>query len=52
MGFLATRTPHRANPIGVTVVKLLRRRVDRLWVEGLDAPDTTRLSRDFLLTPY
>jgi tRNA-Thr(GGU) m(6)t(6)A37 methyltransferase TsaA len=37
IGFLATRTPHRPNPIGLTVVKLLRRRGRRLWVEGLDA---------------
>jgi len=26
IGFLATRTPHRPNPIGMTVVKLLKRR--------------------------
>ena len=37
LGFLATRTPHRANPIGMTVVKLLKRRGNRLWVKGLDA---------------
>jgi tRNA-Thr(GGU) m(6)t(6)A37 methyltransferase TsaA len=41
IGFLATRTPHRPNPIGLTVVKLLRRRGRRLWVEGLDAWDGT-----------
>ena len=37
LGFLATRTPHRANPIGATVVRLLKRRGNRLWVGGLDA---------------
>ena len=37
LGFLATRTPHRANPIGMTVVRLLKRRGSRLWIEGLDA---------------
>ena len=37
LGFLATRTPHRPNPIGVTVVRLLKRRSSRLWVKGLDA---------------
>lgn len=37
IGFLAIRTPDRPNPIGLTVVKLLRRRGNRLWVEGLDA---------------
>ena len=41
LGFLATRTPHRPNPIGVTVVRLLKRRGSRLWVEGLDAWEGT-----------
>lgn len=41
IGFLATRTPHRPNPIGMTVVKLLKRRGRQLWVEGLDAWDNT-----------
>jgi tRNA-Thr(GGU) m(6)t(6)A37 methyltransferase TsaA len=41
IGFLATRTPHRPNPIGVTVVKLLRRRGSWLQVEGLDAWEGT-----------
>jgi tRNA-Thr(GGU) m(6)t(6)A37 methyltransferase TsaA len=41
IGYLATRTPHRANPIGMTVVRLIRRRANRLWVEGLDAWDAT-----------
>lgn len=37
LGCLAIRTPDRPNPIGMTVVRLLRRRGGRLWVEGLDA---------------
>ena len=41
LGLLATRTPHRPNPIGVTVVRLLKRRGSRLWVEGLDAWEGT-----------
>lgn len=41
LGFLATRTPHRPNPLGVTVVRLLKRRGSRLWVEGLDAWEGT-----------
>ena len=41
LGFLATRTPHRPNPIGVTVVRLLKRRGSKVWVEGLDAWDGT-----------
>lgn len=41
VGYLATRTPHRANPIGVSVVRLLARRGARMKVEGLDAWDGT-----------
>ena len=41
IGYLATRTPHRANPIGVTVVRLSKRHGPILWVEGLDAWDGT-----------
>jgi tRNA (adenine37-N6)-methyltransferase len=41
VGFLATRAPRRANPFGLTVVKLLRHRGRRLWVAGLDAWDGT-----------
>ncbi len=41
IGFLATRTPHRPNPIGFTVVKLLKRSGAKLWVKGLDAWDGT-----------
>ena len=41
LGFLATRTPHRPNPIGLTVVKLLKRRGSTLWVEDLDAWNDT-----------
>ena len=41
IGFLATRTPHRPNPVGMTVVKLRGLRGARLLVEGLDAWDGT-----------
>lgn len=41
LGCLATRTPHRPNPIGVTVVRLVRRRGSVLLVEGLDVWDGT-----------
>jgi tRNA-Thr(GGU) m(6)t(6)A37 methyltransferase TsaA len=40
-GLFATRTPHRPNPIGLTVVKLLKHRGSSLEVEGLDAWDGT-----------
>ena len=49
IGFLATRTPHRANPIGVSIVKLLSRKGDRLTVQGLDAWDGTPI---FDIKPY
>ena len=35
-GVFATRSPRRPNPIGLTVVKLLRRERHRLHVSGLD----------------
>lgn len=41
IGYLATRTPHRVNPIGVTVVRFSKRRGPILWVEDLDAWDGT-----------
>lgn len=43
IGFLATRTAHRPNPIGLTVVKLVKRQGNVLWVKGLDVWDGTPL---------
>ena len=40
-GVFATRSPHRPNPIGFSVVKLLEVRGRELVVEGLDAVDGT-----------
>lgn len=40
-GVFATRSPARPNPIGVTVVKLLKHEGNRLTVLGLDAIDST-----------
>jgi tRNA-Thr(GGU) m(6)t(6)A37 methyltransferase TsaA len=40
-GIFATRSPHRPNPIGLTLVKLLSRRGRTLTVRGLDAYDST-----------
>ncbi len=40
-GVFATRTPNRSNPIGLTLVKLVKRRQNTLWVKGLDALDQT-----------
>lgn len=41
LGTLATRSPHRFNPIGMTVVPLVRRRGAVLKVRDLDAWDGT-----------
>jgi tRNA-Thr(GGU) m(6)t(6)A37 methyltransferase TsaA len=40
-GVFATRSPHRPNPIALTLVKLLRKRGRVLTVKGLDAYDGT-----------
>jgi tRNA-Thr(GGU) m(6)t(6)A37 methyltransferase TsaA len=40
-GIFATRSPHRPNPVGLSVLKLLRRAGARLDVSGLDLIDGT-----------
>jgi tRNA-Thr(GGU) m(6)t(6)A37 methyltransferase TsaA len=40
-GVFATRSPRRPNPIGLTVVELLRREGSRLHVRGVDMLDGT-----------
>lgn len=40
-GVFATRSPKRPNPIGLTVVELLRREGPRLHVRGIDMLDQT-----------
>ena len=40
-GVFATRSPRRPNPIGLTVVELLRRENDELHVRGIDMLDGT-----------
>jgi len=40
-GVFATRSPRRPNPIGLTVVKLLRREGSSLYVCGMDMLDGT-----------
>ena len=40
-GVFATRAPRRPNPIGLTVVELLRREGPRLHVRGIDMLDGT-----------
>jgi len=41
VGIFATRAPIRPNPIGLTLVKLVKREGNALWVRGLDAFDNT-----------
>ncbi len=40
-GVFATRSPQRPNPLGLTVVALLRRERSRLFVRGVDMLDGT-----------
>jgi tRNA-Thr(GGU) m(6)t(6)A37 methyltransferase TsaA len=48
-GVFATRSPKRPNPIGLTVVELLRREGPRLHVRGVDMLDRTPI---FDIKPY
>lgn len=41
IGVFATRSPHRPNPIGLTLVELVRRKKNILTVKGLDAMNGT-----------
>ena len=41
VGVLASRSPHRPNPLGLTLVKLERVEGDRLWLSGVDLIDGT-----------
>jgi tRNA-Thr(GGU) m(6)t(6)A37 methyltransferase TsaA len=41
VGVLAARSPIHPNPIGLTLVELIKREGNMLWVRGLDAYDGT-----------
>jgi tRNA-Thr(GGU) m(6)t(6)A37 methyltransferase TsaA len=41
VGVFATRAPSRPNPIGLTLVELVKRDANVLWVRGIDAFDGT-----------
>ena len=41
VGLFATRTPHRPNPIGLSVVKLHKIEGNRIYIGGLDLVDYT-----------
>lgn len=40
-GVFATRSPHRPNPIGLSLVELVRIEGDTLWLAGVDVMDGT-----------
>ena len=42
-GVFTTRAPRRPNPIGISIVELIRREKDVLFVDGLDVLDGTPL---------
>jgi len=41
IGIFATRAPIHINPIGLTIVELIKRVKNILWVKGIDALDKT-----------
>jgi tRNA-Thr(GGU) m(6)t(6)A37 methyltransferase TsaA len=41
LGIFATRAPIHPSPVGLTLVELVRREENVLWVKGLDAYDRT-----------
>jgi tRNA-Thr(GGU) m(6)t(6)A37 methyltransferase TsaA len=41
VGVLASRSPHRPNPLGLTLAKLERVEGDQLWLSGVDLVDGT-----------
>ena len=43
VGLFASRSPYRPNPLGLSVVKLLRQRSNRLFTSDLDIFDGTPL---------
>ncbi|MCB0350002.1 MAG: tRNA (N6-threonylcarbamoyladenosine(37)-N6)-methyltransferase TrmO [Bdellovibrionales bacterium] len=40
-GLFSTRSPHRPNPIGLSLVKIEKIEVDGIWVSGIDIIDQT-----------
>jgi tRNA-Thr(GGU) m(6)t(6)A37 methyltransferase TsaA len=42
-GLFATRHPCRPNPLGLSIVRLLRRQINVLRIEGVDVLDNTPL---------
>jgi tRNA (Thr-GGU) A37 N-methylase len=41
LGIFAARSPIHPNPLGLTLVELVKREENILWVRGLDAYDET-----------
>ena len=51
-GTLATRTPHRPNPIGLSALRLIRVEENRIYVEGIDLLDGTPILDIKPYVPY
>lgn len=51
-GIFATRVPKRPNPIGISIVKLIRREGNMLHVENVDVLDNTPLLDILDIKPY
>jgi tRNA-Thr(GGU) m(6)t(6)A37 methyltransferase TsaA len=51
-GTLATRAPHRPNPIGLSALKLVRVEGHRIFVEGIDLLDGTPILDIKPYVPY
>jgi tRNA-Thr(GGU) m(6)t(6)A37 methyltransferase TsaA len=49
IGVFATRSPHRPNPVGLSLVKIEKREGAKLWVSGPDLVDGTPI---FDVKPY
>jgi tRNA-Thr(GGU) m(6)t(6)A37 methyltransferase TsaA len=51
-GTLATRAPHRPNPIGLSALRLIRVEENRIYVEGIDLLDGTPILDIKPYVPY
>eukprot|EP00743_Colponemidia_sp_Colp-15_P008719 GILK01009495.1.p1 GENE.GILK01009495.1~~GILK01009495.1.p1 ORF type:complete len:357 (+),score=37.46 GILK01009495.1:43-1071(+) len=52
IGLFATRTPHRPNPIGLSLARLDKVEGDTLWLSGIDLVDGTPVLDIKPYTPY
>lgn len=65
MGTFATRSPHRPNPIGLTLVKIIKIEENRIYIDTIDAfkdtpiidikpylPNGDRIDEEIFLPPW